>query len=157
MADRRIHSSRACEVDNFTWTCRKLLDCWIHLWWWWCFWSQPHDCSLNHPGYCCLFSCHHLWDCLKTVSEEFLFNWGAEILFWSISLAVSVTPNLMVPCLSPWLVVEQPHAGSPSRTCFNNVFLKSGMGFLLSMQENFSMFTEKLLFMPYASEKLIQA
>lgn len=53
--------------------------------------------------------------------------------------------------------MEQPHAGIQSRTCLNKAFLKSGMGFLLSMQENFSMFTGKLLFMPYASEKLIQA
>lgn len=53
--------------------------------------------------------------------------------------------------------MEQPHAGNQSRTCFNDAFLKSGMDFLLSMQENFSMFTEKLLFMPYASEKLTQA
>lgn len=63
----------------------------------------------------------------------------------------------MLPCLSPWLLMEQPHAGKQSRTCLNNALLKSGMGFLLSMQENFSMFTEKLLFMPYASEKLTQA
>lgn len=67
---------------------------------------------------CCSFSCHHLWDCLKIISKQFLCSWGAEILFWNISLAVAVTSNSTVPCLSPLVVIEQPHAGSWSKPLF---------------------------------------
>lgn len=49
----------------------------------------------------------------------------------SISLAVTVTSNLMVPCLSPLLIVEQHMQANGPKSCFNNPFLKSGSGFVL--------------------------
>lgn len=78
------------------------------------------------------------------------------MLFWSISLAVTVTANLMVPCFSPLLLWNNHMQATGPNSCFNNPFLKSGMGFLLSRFSACN-FTKKLLFMPYTSERLIQA